>query len=382
MVYIIAAAMRDRKKRLGGGAEEPAGEAALPAVTPTPAPGEWCYACMAKLSGGETVCPACGKPLSLREKPGHLPAGTVLADRYVVGLAISESRSGIVYLAVDRFLETKHSLREYFPKDLAVRGADGADVAVTPGAQENFNAGKNKFVRELRLLSRMNGLSSAAQVTDLFYTNGTVYGVTDETAGQPLSAFLETQGQISPEYALALFAPVMRQLAREQSMGLLRCNLTPDSFTVRDGLLKLEGLGSQGGNVATFLSPGFAPEELYRKSGVPGAWTDVYSLCAVMYRCMTGVTPDAASDRVYKDELRAPSSLGVYLTAALEEGLMKGLSVYGEDRFPDCDALFRAIYNGRPAGNAEIFYRPIIDPLTEDVPPAGGLREPVDNDLN
>ena len=385
VVYIIAAAMRDKKKSAAG--ED--GDAfedlnALPEGD-APAGPPCCYACMAKLEGGEATCPACGMPQPVREKPGNLPVGALLADRYTVGLGLSENRSCVTYLAFDRYLESKVCVREFFPKDFAVRGESGA-VSVDPAAQESFEAGKKKFVREIMTLCGMNGISSAADVKDLFYTNGTVFAVTDYAPGQPLAAYLAENGRFSPEYTLALFAPVIRQLEREQAMGLLRCQLSPDSFTFGGDLLKLEGLGSPGGNIATFLKPGFAPEELYRKSGTPGTWTDVYSLCAVMYACVTGVTPDEATDRVYKDDLRAPSSLGVYLSAAFEEALMKGLSVYQEDRFPDCAALFRALYLGKsgPAAQESSFYRPIVDPLPDSAAPfePGRLfREPEDHDV-
>ena len=385
VVYIIAAAMRDRKKRLPE-AEEAGGVPVLPenAVPETPAQ-PYCYSCMTRLSGGETVCPACGRPISAGAKPGHLPAGLVLADRYTVGLAVSENRVSITYLAVDNYLETKHRIREYFPKDYAVRGADGTEVEATPGLKENFAAGKKAFIREIRTLCRLKEFSSAADVTDLFFTNGSVYAVLDWTDGIPLTAFAAEKERLSPEYTLALFAPVIRQLAQEQSMGLLRCNLTPDSFSVCSGMLKLEGAGVPDGYVSTFLKPGFAPEELYRKSGVPGAFTDVYSLCAVMYWCMTGVAPDAASDRVYQDQLRTPSAMGVYLAAGPEQGLMKGLAVYGEDRYPNCAALFQGIFAAKaPSVGGPAFYGPIIDPLTED-PPAGNgrfFREPEDNEIS
>lgn len=382
IIYIIAAAMRDKKRRQQA-IEEP--EPEKPPEPPViPEKPLYCYACMAKRTGDEAFCPVCGSPATVQGKPGHLPAGTPLADRYTVGVSSSENRSCVTYLAVDRYLETKHLIREYFPKDLSARGPDGSEVVPSPGAEESFADGKKKFVREVRLLSRLNGCACAPGVTDLFYTNGTVYAVTDFAAGQPLTAYLTERGNFSPEFALSAFAPVIRQLEKEQSMGLIRCNLTPDSFTVYDGALKLEGIGSPGGNVATFLSPGYAPEELYRKSGAPGAWTDVYSLCAVIYRCVTGVAPDTASDRVYRDDLRAPSALGVYLSAAAEEALMKGLSVYREDRFPDCAALYAAVYasKSRPTGQ-EGFFEPIVD-LPEEDPPMGNggrFREPVDNDL-
>ncbi|MBQ6066595.1 MAG: hypothetical protein IJK89_07205 [Clostridia bacterium] len=385
VVYIIAAAMRDKKKKTAGEDEDAFEDlnAALPETDSAAGPPR-CYACMTKLDG-EAVCPVCGMPQPVREKPGHLPVGVLLADRYIVGLDLSENCSCVNYLAYDRYLEIKRCVREYYPKDFAARADNGA-LFVEPAAQESFDAGKKRFVRDIMTLCGMNDISSAAGVGDLFYTNGTVYAVTEYAPGQPLAAYLEANGRFSPEYTLALFAPVIRQLEREQTMGLLRCQLSADSFMFGNGLLKLEGLGAPGGNIAAFPKPGFAPEELYRKSGVPGAWTDVYSLCAVMYACVTGVTPDEATDRVYKDNLRAPSSLGVYLSAAFEEALMKGLSVYREDRFQDCAALFRALYLGKSVAAAQeaSFIRPIVDPLPESGAPfeEGRLfREPEDHDV-
>ena len=386
IAYIIAAAMRDRKKRLPEAADDGFEELPEAPPVPPPAPPEFCLSCMAKLSGGETECPVCGKPLSLRGQPWHLTAGTTVAGRYLIGLALGENRTAVTYIGWDRQLETKVRVREYYPKDLARRDAASGTVAANEGDGEAFGKGKDLFLREARQMSRLNGLSSAMGVTDLFEANGTACSVGEFAEGQPLTEHLEREGVFSPEYTLALFAPVLRQLEREQAMGLTRCNLSPESFTVCDGRLKLEGIGAPGGHIATFLKPGFAPEELYRKSGTPGPWTDVYSICAVMYRCLTGVAPDEASDRVYRDGLRAPSTLGVYLSAAFEEALMKGLGIYRENRFPDCAALFRAIYQNRNAAvGRDSFYSPIVDPVGKEPEGSGvfeGLfRQPEDRDI-
>lgn len=384
IAYIAAAAMRDKKRRLPEPAEDPEG-LPVPPGTAGSAPQEYCYSCMAKLSGGETSCPSCGKPLSLRGQPWQRTAGTTVAGRYLIGLALGESRSSVTYLARDLRLETRVRLREYYPRELAARDASGA-VTVAPGSAEAFEKGKDLFLREARQLSRLNGISSAAEVKDLFEADGAACAVTEYAEGQPLTEWLAENGAVPPEYTLALFAPVLRQLEREQAMGLTRCNLSPESFSVCDGVLKLEGIGAPGGRVSTFLHDGFAPEELYRKSGEPGPWTDVYSVCAVMYRCLTGVSPDQAGDRVYRDGLRSPSSLGVYLSAAFEEALMKGLCIYRDDRFPDCAALFRAIYRNRNAASGrDSFYSPIIDPVGEAGEGTDGFAhifQPEDHDVD
>ena len=379
VVYILAAAMRDKKKRQADTAENAEGGGLLPVSQ-----GVFCLHCMEMRVAAETVCPFCGKPYDVAGSPGHLPAGTVLGGRYIAGVALRENRAFITYICRDNFLETRHCLREYFPREFVSRGETGEAVP-NDGAQQTFDDGKTKFAREARLIGRLTGISSAAGVTDLLFANGTVYVVSGYVSGRSLPEQLREKGPLSPEYVLALFAPVIRQLAAEQAMGLIRCNLSSGSFLWTDDGLKLEGIGVPGGVVSTFPAAGFAPEELYRKSGVPGAWTDVYSVCAVMYFCLTGLTPDEASERVYQDGLRAPSSLGIYLSAAFEESLMKGLNVYKEDRFPDCAALFGAIYRNKTAGaGAGPFVEPIIDPVNGPVPAgtSGAMfREPVDNDI-
>lgn len=378
VVYILAAAMRDKKKRQTEMEENADGGGPLPVSK-----GVFCLYCMETRVEGQTVCPYCGRPYETTADPQYLPPGTVLGGRYIAGVVLRKNSTYITYVCRDNFLETRHCLREYFPQDIVSRGEEGEAVA-GDGAQQAFADGKTRFAREARQIGSMTGISSAAGVTDLLFTNGTVYVVAGYVSGRSLQEHLREKGTLSPEYVLALFAPVIRQLASEQSAGLIRCNLSSGSFFWTDDGLKLEGIGIPGGIVSAFPAAGFAPEELYRKSGTPGAWTDVYSVCAVMYHCLTGFAPPEASERVYQDGLRAPSSLGIYLSAAFEESLLKGLSIYQEDRFPNCAALFGAIYRNKTViVGPGPFVEPIIDPVnsvTSDGP-VPVFREPVDNDI-
>jgi serine/threonine protein kinase len=98
-------------------------------------------------------------------------------------------------------------------------------------------------------------------------------------------------------------------------------------------------------SLSIMLKPGYAPEEQYRSKGVQGPWTDVYALCATMYRCITGIAPDEPMQRILKDEVVLPSALGVSISQTQEAALMKGLAVLQEDRFKSMRELYAALYD-------------------------------------
>ena len=57
--------------------------------------------------------------------------------------------------------------------------------------------------------------------------------------------------------------------------------------------------------LAPMYTPGFAPPDLYVKGLALGPWSDIYSLGAAMYACMTGAPPQAADARKLDDKLGA-----------------------------------------------------------------------------
>jgi hypothetical protein len=98
-------------------------------------------------------------------------------------------------------------------------------------------------------------------------------------------------------------------------------------------------------SLSIMLKPGYAPEEQYRSKGAQGPWTDVYALCATMYRCITGIAPDEPMQRILKDEVALPSALGVSISRTQEAALMKGMAVLQEDRFKNMRELYAALYD-------------------------------------
>ena len=61
-------------------------------------------------------CPSCGLTAgSYTPNRNHLPPGTILNDRYLIGRALGSGGFGITYIGCDLRLELKVAIKEYFP---------------------------------------------------------------------------------------------------------------------------------------------------------------------------------------------------------------------------------------------------------------------------
>ena len=89
----------------------------------------------------------------------------------------------------------------------------------------------------------------------------------------------------------------------------------------------------------------YAPIELFSALSPRGPWTDIYSLPATIYFCLTGRMPKPAIERFADgDALVPPSQLGAFISPARERALVKGLEIKGEDRWRTVDEFRKALY--------------------------------------
>lgn len=168
----------------------------------------------------------------------------------------------------------------------------------------------------------------------------------DYLDGVNLASYVRNNGTISAERIFELMLPMVRSLKRIHESGIIHRDISPDNIMyLKSGSLKLMDFGSaryftnNQKEMSVLLKQGYAPEEQYRKNGDQGPWTDVYGLCATMYRCITGVIPVDALDRMRNDTLEPPSKLGVDIPESLEVVLLYGLAVFKENRCQDMDEL-------------------------------------------
>lgn len=338
-----------------------------------------CMNCMKERTQREGACPHCGYPNTNCTNAAHqLPCGSILAGAYLVGRVLGQGGFGITYIGYDLNLNVRVAIKEYYPEGSVTRDmrTQSTVIVLSDDRRASFEAGKERFVQEARVLAQFVGEPGIVGVRSFFHENGTAYIVMDYVEGQTLKAYVSKRGgKLPAEEVLRRFETLFQPLSRVHAAGLLHRDISPDNImlTKDDSLVLLDfGAARQisafGEHSNTInVKHGFAPEEQYRKRGEQGAWTDVYALCATIYRLITGVTPPEALDRLTNDvTLAAPSSLGAALSASQEAALLHGLAVRANERTPNLKQLHDELY----AGN---FIKPKPIPPVPPVPPIPAL---------
>jgi serine/threonine protein kinase len=318
-----------------------------------------CPGCMDNDSG-EPTCPKCGSPFQpVPTDALQLPSRTLLRGQYLIGTTVAQSTFGITYLAWDRLSQTKIALKEYLPSGLAERSAGQTRVRpISTAHQEGYEFGLERFLEEAQSLKKLGGNPNIARVDSPFHDNGTAYLPMELLQGMTLQTFLESRDRVmSFENAQRILTPAIDALSFVHESGGLHGALSPSSiFLCKTGKIKLIGFGAARQALAkktrnqTLLKEGYAAEEQYRQSGVPGPATDVYGLAATFYRAITGKVPPPALDRLAEDELQTPSQLGVQIPPSAEQALMKALSVRAAQRFQSVDEFRNGVTGSSVAG--------------------------------
>jgi serine/threonine protein kinase len=314
-----------------------------------------CMGCMRE-NKEEGKCPFCGfDSKEYTASPHHLPLKTILAGKYLIGRVLGEGGFGITYLAWDLNLGVKIAVKEYYPMGFVTR-EHNATSSVLPYFGDKaafFAAGRDRYVEEAKSLAKFYGLPGIVAVKDFFLENNTAYIVMEFVEGKTLKQMLADAGGKLPAAAvLEMMKPLMRSLSEVHDAGIIHRDISPDNIMVtKEGNVKLLDFGAardyaDSGNrsLSVLLKPGYAPEEQYRTRGVQGPWSDVYALCATIYRAITGVTPPESVERLRADDLQAPSSLGAAIDPAREKALLKGMAVLQNERWQSVIELYEALY--------------------------------------
>lgn len=313
---------------------------------------ERCVYCMSPISENG-ICSVCGLNCGdYVPEEHHLPPGTVLAGRYLVGKALGGGGFGITYLGYDQRLDRKVAIKEYFPTDNAFRLSKlSLEVSCYTGnASHRFEERKIKFIREARTMARLEKLHAVVGVRDFFEQHNTAYIIMEYIEGTTLRELTAQKGGHIPVGELfPLLEPLFGELDEMHSQSLIHRDISPENLMLERGQIRLLDFGCarEAGTITETmtiaLKSGFAPIEQYQHKG-QGPWTDVYALSATIYYCLTGKVPEHSIDRICKDELILPRRLGVEIGVEQEQALLYGMGIRPRRRFQSVRDLHDALY--------------------------------------
>ena len=319
-------------------------------------PDSLCPGCMAVLDEPDLACPLCGFDRNTyAPSPRSLRPSIILNEKYLVGSVIGEGGFGITYIGFNLEAGLPVAIKEYFPSELATRDASaGNSLSIFTGeSTELFKEGLEKYLREARNLTMFSELPGIVTVKDFFYENETAYIIMEYINGMNLKQYLtKNGGTMNQNEVIKLMKPVLEAMVKIHETGMIHRDISPENIMItKNKQIKLTDFGAarvtnseDNKSITVVLKRGYAPEEQYRAKGVQGAWTDVYALCATMYRMITGVTPQEALERNIEDNVEPLSKFDENIWPEIEYAIMKGLSLKAEDRYQNVTDLINALY--------------------------------------
>ena len=285
-----------------------------------------------------------------------LRKGTRLIGRYTIEGVLGQGGFGITYLGIDELHEKKVAIKEFFPQGIVTRNIEYQDtVTVTfVGEKDNYEKGKERFLKEARTMAKFSKDEGIVKALDFFEINNTAYIVMEYLEGITLKQYLRENQRIAPEDLIELLVPLIESLDEIHSQGMIHRDISPDNIMVLpDGRIKLMDFGAARDytefgekSLSIVLKPGYAPPEQYQTHGVQGPWTDIYALCATMYKCITGENPPDAIERVMDDHLKKITAFGIPVLPQIEEAIIKGMSVAANDRYQNVGDFCEDLYGG------------------------------------
>ncbi len=238
-----------------------------------------------------------------------LPDGYQL-ERYRIVRRLSAGGFSTVYLAEDE-RETPVAIKEYLPNGMVTRGEN---FEVQANSAENlapFRHGMKCFFEEGRALAQINH-PNVVRVENFFRANETVYLVMRYMRGRTLDFHIRSNQQhFTDAFLRRLFLNLLNGLREVHAHKLLHLDIKPANiYVTMDATPVLLDFGSarmtlnqDRPQLVPMYTKGFAaPEQHVGMSGL-GPWSDIYSVGATLYTCLSGVTPQAADQREQQDEL-------------------------------------------------------------------------------
>ena len=320
---------------------------------------KYCYNCMELIAETCKICPHCGQSNAVTLLVDSLNPGTILSQKYLIGKTLRRDVFGNTYIGADLLENRKITVKEYFPENVSHRKEDGSGlVYISPEFVEDYRKEVYAFIAELEKHETMTS-PYIAYSRDHFVENGTLYIITDYVDGESLAERLKRSSVRLPwNAALQMMLPLVLELDRLHNNGFYHGKIDPDHLMLTGpskNMLKLVDFFFHS-SVAVSRSDSvgsspYMPIETYMSKQMEGFWTDVYSVCAVLYRLISGAEIAAAPERRERYSSIEPFvSFGIRVPQYVEEAIFHGLELSPSDRTRTMRDLYDELTNSSASG--------------------------------
>ncbi len=286
-----------------------------------------------------------------------LAAGTVLNNRYRIVSILGQGGMGSVYQAMDENL--------------------GVPVA----AKENLfltDEYARQFQREANILASVRH-PNLPRVGDYFTIPGQgQYLIMDYIDGEDLRQRIERLGSLPDEEVILIGVAICDALDylhtrvppiihRDIKPGNIKITPEGQISLVDFGLAKVMSGSQQTTTGARAMTPGYSPPEQYGTAPTD-ARTDIYSLGATLYACLTGTIPeDGLSRATGKADLTPVREFAPKTSRKMALVIEKALSVDSEQRYQSALEFKHALLDASSIDRAPISQITVTPPPLQPV---------------
>lgn len=322
---------------------------------------KFCYKCMEQYDASLHVCPACGFVESDAHEPMYVPPGTILHGKYLCGILLEYNGEGATYIGTDISTGKKVHIREYVPINLCTRVKNKPTISVNYNNLAKYKAFMAEYTELNKSLARLRNNTNIPPILDMFAENNTTYTIFEYIEGVKMLDYLkENAGELSWEQVSKIFPPLFTTIGILHNAGIIHRAISPDTVYITDkGELKLSGFCVSAVRTANAgleyeLFKGYAAPEQYsaNSSSRQGSWTDVYGVCALLYRALTGCMPVDSLSRLKHDDLHEPHDLDSRIPRHVSRVIMEGMNLNGRDRIQTITELVTRLFE-QPAEEEE-----------------------------
>ena len=335
-----------------------------------------CPQCMIENDDNAVVCPYCGYNRNTVQDSIYLSAGTVLKERYFVGKLLKRNIDSAIYIGFDLGDEKIIEIREFLPKGICDRRDDKINLSYTDEYAGVYNEYLQSFLQLWKNLMRFKGLPAIFDVNDVFSLNSTGYAITDHNDSTTFQKILDN-GDIESnplpfKRVKELIVPILSTVESLHTANVVHRGISPDTLVLgSDGKLKITGFAipqvrSTKNKIMCAVCDGYSAVEQYGFNWQQGAWTDIYSIGALLYKLLTGRTLNSALKRLGDDKVSFTDEEAERIPQSVIELIRKCVAVMPQDRvksiseirnvFLPFDAAPKAIPKA-PTGNKNVKVR-------------------------